>query len=72
MRQFQDNQNDLEVATEQLSEYLERDLGTEDSGDFGEKVKNKYNYCESRRKVLLAHVREGYDNDTWLYNVNYY
>ena len=24
-------------------------------------------YCDSRRKVLLAHVHEGYDNDWWEY-----
>jgi len=22
-------------------------------------------YCDSRRKVLLDHVREGYDKDLW-------
>jgi len=24
-------------------------------------------YCESRRKVLLKHVHEGYDRDLWEY-----
>ncbi len=24
-------------------------------------------YCDSRRKVLLDHVHEGYDKDWWLY-----
>ncbi len=26
-------------------------------------------YCESRRKVLLQHVQEGYDKDWWEYTV---
>lgn len=26
-----------------------------------------YRYCESRRRVLLQHVHEGYDKDLWEY-----
>ena len=26
-----------------------------------------FRYCDSRRKVLLDHVHEGYDQDWWLY-----
>ena len=29
-----------------------------------------YRYCESRRKVLLKHVHEGYDKDLWEYQEN--
>ena len=25
-------------------------------------------YCDKRRKVLLAHVHEGYEQDLWLYS----
>ena len=50
---FQGNQKDLEMATEQLSEYLERDLRTENPQEFKENV---------------IHVHEGYENDTRLYN----
>lgn len=25
-------------------------------------------YCEGRRRVLLDHVHEGYENDWWEYN----
>lgn len=82
----QDNQKDLETATEQLSEYLERDISAENLVDIKQKVQDKYRwqldyyghvctllmllmvrYCDSRRKVLLAHVHEGYDMDWWLY-----
>ena len=39
---FQDNQKDLETATEQLSEYLERDICAENLVDIKQKVQDKY------------------------------
>lgn len=64
---FEDNQKDLENATEQLSEYLERDITSEILVDIKQKVQDKTRYCESRRQVLLDHVHEGYDKDLWEY-----
>merc|ERR1712242_58766 len=64
---FEENQKDLETATETLSEYLERDISAENLVDIKQKVQDKYRYCDNRRKVLLAHVHEGYDNDWWEY-----
>jgi len=64
---FEDNQRDLESATEQLSEYLERDISAENLADIKQKVQDKYRYCDNRRKVLLAHVHEGYEKDWWEY-----
>ncbi|XP_055377371.1 E3 ubiquitin-protein ligase ariadne-1 [Condylostylus longicornis] len=64
---FEDNQKDLETATEKLSEYLERDITSENLADIKQKVQDKYRYCEKRRKVLLDHVHEGYEQDWWLY-----
>jgi len=64
---FEDNQKDLETATEHLSEYLERDISAENLVDIKQKVQDKYRYCDSRRKVLLAHVHEGYEKDWWDY-----
>lgn len=26
-----------------------------------------FRYCDSRRKVLLEHVHEGYEKDWWVY-----
>ncbi|KAG0411094.1 hypothetical protein HPB47_011781 [Ixodes persulcatus] len=60
---FEDNQRDLESATEKLSEYLERDITQENLLDIKQKVQDKYRYCESRRRVLLEHVHEGYEKD---------
>ncbi|KAI8777147.1 E3 ubiquitin-protein ligase arih1, partial [Biomphalaria glabrata] len=62
-----DNQKDLENATEQLSEYLEREISSEVLHDIKQKVQDKYRYCESRRNVLLDHVHEGYEKDQWEY-----
>ena len=39
---LQDNQTDLETATEQLSEYLERDICAENLVDIKQKVQDKY------------------------------
>lgn len=58
---FEHNQNDLETATEMLSEYVGRDL-TKDLADL---VEDKYEYCEERRKILLDHVHEGYEKGFW-------
>ena len=41
---FQDNQKDLENATEQLSEYLERDITSDMLVDIKQKVQDKYRY----------------------------
>jgi len=64
---FEENQKDLESATETLSEYLERDITSENLADIKQKVQDKYRYCDSRRKVLLEHVHEGYEKDWWEY-----
>ncbi|XP_013390777.1 E3 ubiquitin-protein ligase arih1 [Lingula anatina] len=64
---FEDNQKDLENATEQLSEYLERDITSDIIVDVKQKVQDKTRYCESRCKVLLDHVHEGYEKDLWEY-----
>jgi len=41
---FQDNQKDLEMATEILSEYLERDITSECLSDIKQKVQDKYRH----------------------------
>lgn len=63
---FEDNQRDLENATETLSEYLERDITSDNIKDIKQKVQDMYRYCASRRKRLLEHVQEGYEQDSWV------
>lgn len=41
---FEDNQKDLESATEKLSEYLERDITSENLTDIKQKVQDKYRF----------------------------
>ena len=64
---FEQNQADLEHATEELSGYLERDFSQTNGSltEMKQKVQDKYRYCSTRRKVLLDHVTEGYDCDYW-------
>jgi ariadne-1 len=62
---FEDNQKDLETATEILSEYLERELTQENVTTIKQKVQDKYRYCENRRKLVLDQCREGYDRGWW-------
>lgn len=70
---FEDNQSDLEMATECLSEYLEKDINSDQVKavqEIKQKVQDKYRYCEQRRNVLLDHVQEGYEKDFWEYQEN--
>lgn len=63
---FETNQCDLESATEKLSHYLENSLAISvDPKEVQLRVVNDSRYCESRRQVLIAHVREGYDKGWW-------
>jgi len=64
---FEDNQQDLELATEQLSEFLERDLDAENLVTLKQKVQDKYRYVEQRRHLLLKHCAEGYENNQWVF-----
>lgn len=63
---FENNQRDLESAIEALSAYLERDITSDNIRDIKQKVQDKYKYCASRRRILLEHVQEGYEQDWWV------
>ncbi|KAI0978171.1 hypothetical protein GJ496_011485 [Pomphorhynchus laevis] len=64
---FEQNQADLERATEDLSYYLENEFGDVDIVVLKQKIQDKYRYCKNRRRVLINHVYEGYDRDYWDY-----
>ncbi|KAL9918248.1 E3 ubiquitin-protein ligase ariadne-1-like isoform 1-T3 [Glossina fuscipes fuscipes] len=64
---FENNQTDLEIATESLSDYLERRVILETLTKVKSDVLDKYRYCETRCELLLHHVHEGYENDSWEY-----
>lgn len=59
---FEDNQRDLELATENLSWVLEQDITNESMVQIKQKLQERYSYCDKRRSVLLDHIHEGYEN----------
>ena len=67
---FEENQTDLENATERLSAYLEgeENLYEEIKLDFRQKVMDCQKYCDQRRRVLLQHVSDGNEQGTWRYS----
>lgn len=68
---FEQNQLDLENATEKLSNYLENSLAiSDDPIEVKQRIVNDSRYCESRRQVLISHVREGYDKGWWEYRLD--
>lgn len=62
---FEENQRDLENATEKLSSYLENDITNENLLDIQQTLEDKFSYCKRRQKTLLDHVREGYEFGWW-------
>lgn len=70
---FEENQRKLAEATEELSGFLERDLGDVDADvDFDEfisRVKRplleKSRFCGDRTRALVDHVRAGYKKHFW-------
>ena len=65
---FEDNQRDLESATERMSEYLEQEVTGENILELKQKIMDQLCYCEARRKVLLEHVEEGKELQFWIFN----
>lgn len=65
---FEDNQKDLEMETEKLSEFLERDLDNQNLVTLKQKVQDKYRYVQQRRVILLKHCQEGEESEQWKYS----
>lgn len=62
---FEDNQRDLELATENLSWYLEQEITNECMVQIKQKLQEKCTYCDKRRSILLDHINEGYQKGYW-------
>jgi ariadne-1 len=60
---FEQNQADLERATEALSGFLEQEINVEQNISL--KLMDKTRYCDQRRKTLLDHCKEGYSEHYW-------
>ena len=60
---FEQNQADLERATEALSRLLEQEMDT--TAEHMRKLMDKSSYCFDRRITLLRHCKEGYRDHYW-------
>mmetsp|Transcript_28137 Transcript_28137/g.73771 ORF Transcript_28137/g.73771 Transcript_28137/m.73771 type:complete len:564 (+) Transcript_28137:110-1801(+) len=66
---FEQNQEDLEVRLELLTQLVEKDamveLAMTNPRDYYERVIKWTSYCESRAEVLLEHCATGYEKRFW-------
>lgn len=60
---FEQNQADLERATENLSGLLESEINAKQN--IALQLMDKTHYCEQRRQILLDHCRHGYREHYW-------
>ena len=60
---FEQNQADLERATEALSGFLEGEIDSEKNISI--QLMDKTRYCDQRRKTLIDHCKEGYSEHYW-------
>ncbi|KAL9539550.1 hypothetical protein PS6_011162 [Mucor atramentarius] len=62
---FEDNQRDLELATEQLSELLETPVQSENIADLRKRVLNKSVYVGQRQDTLIKDTAKGLYEGRW-------
>lgn len=68
---FEDNQRDLEMAVEQLSEMLEKNVDPSGIIALKQQVIDKSVYVASRREVVLSDTLKGLSDGRWTYNVDF-
>ncbi|KAJ3111831.1 hypothetical protein HDU96_005310 [Phlyctochytrium bullatum] len=66
---FEDNQRDLEMAVEQLSELLEKPIEPEKISELKQQVLDKSVYVGSRREVLLTATAKDLLDARWTWNI---
>ncbi|GBC07666.1 hypothetical protein RclHR1_07600005 [Rhizophagus clarus] len=62
---FEDNQRDLEIAVEQLSELLEKPIEAEKIAELKQQISYKTIYIGNRREVLLESTAKGLLESCW-------
>ncbi|KAJ3091363.1 hypothetical protein HK102_000821 [Quaeritorhiza haematococci] len=67
---FEDNQRDLEMAVEQLSELLEKPIEPAKIGELKQAVLDKSVYVSSRLEVVLEDTAKGLSDGRWKYNMD--
>jgi ariadne-1 len=65
---FEDNQRDLESATENLSEQLEAEIEPETIPTLRQKVTDLTVYVSRRREILLSDTAQGFEEGRWEWN----
>ncbi|RKP24720.1 hypothetical protein SYNPS1DRAFT_16757 [Syncephalis pseudoplumigaleata] len=66
---FEDNQRDLEMAVEALSELLEKPIDPTHIKELKQDVLNKTSYVAKRRETLLEDTARGLMEERWKYQV---
>lgn len=67
---FEDNQRDLEMVVEQLSELLEKPTEDGDVMELKQNVMNKSVYVTNRSEILLEDTARGLAEGRWSFNVD--
>jgi ariadne-1 len=65
---FEDNQKDLELAVESLSEMFEKPVS--DLAKLKVDILDKTSYCNKRRVILLSDTADNLKNGVWSFNVD--
>jgi ariadne-1 len=64
---FEDNQKDLEMAVEALSEMFEKPVTELADSKLKVEIMDKTSYCNKRRVILLADTAENLANGVWTF-----
>ncbi|KFX98512.1 hypothetical protein O988_04306 [Pseudogymnoascus sp. VKM F-3808] len=67
---FEDNQKDLEMAVENLSEMFEKPVGELADVNLRVDIMDKTSYCNKRRVILLADTADNLANGEWQFTVD--
>ncbi|ROW00185.1 hypothetical protein VSDG_03504 [Cytospora chrysosperma] len=67
---FEDNQKDLEMAVEALSEMFEKSVPELSDSKLKVEIMDKTSYCNKRRVILLEDTAENLANRKWKFNVD--
>lgn len=66
---FEDNQKDLEMAVEALSEMFEKPISELADKNLRVEILDKTTYCNKRRVILLEDTADNLANGRWTFNV---
>ncbi|KAI1816996.1 RING-5 [Poronia punctata] len=68
---FEDNQKDLEMAVEALSEMFEKPISELADLNLKVDIMDKTSYCNKRRLILLEDAADNLANGRWSFNVDF-